>query len=146
MSFIRPVSKVIKKENILPTNPTDVTLIAQQIIPHQIYDYVITRNRQQLVLFFYNNPQNITTFLGFVSRLYLAGQYLKAGKCCCFFVVPWVTEYGYTNGLTNTVLTYAQQVALYYYFMKNISYKGNINDITYLMSIILYVNRIVINI
>jgi len=107
------------------------------LIPNEIYDDTINRNKLIIQKYFIDNPLLMTQFIGFNSKLKMAGVLSSDRKCGCFYTVPWITKYAADNNLEKTILLFNQQVGLYKYMLQNWYGENTVSYMRYLSYIAL---------
>ena len=107
---------------ILKTNTIDINdeekEVDRLLIPNVIYDDTISRNTDELIKYFINNPNLTVQFVGFNGALKLSNQLASQQKCSCFYTVPWVTQFAYLNNKDKTILLFNQQLKQYRYMIR----------------------------
>lgn len=107
------------------------------IIPNEIYDITINRNKTAIQDYFIENPRLMFSFVGFNSALKLANQLSSDRKCGCFYNIPWITKYQVDNDLNKIKLTFSQQVSEYRYMIQYYYPSPTISNMRYLSNIAL---------
>ena len=92
--------------------------IDRNIIPNEIYDQTINKEKDAIIRYFFKNPLLMFQFVGYNGALKLSYQLSSQKKCNCFYRFPWVTYYAAQNDVSNVVLAFSQQVQEYQYMIK----------------------------
>ena len=120
-------------------NINEPSEVDKQIIPAEIYDMTISKETDQIMNYFILHPRLMYSFVGYNSALKMANQLNYNKKCGCYYDIPWLTQYGKTNNIKITVLSFSQQVQEYDYMILNwkpsltISYMQYLSQIALLM-------------
>jgi hypothetical protein len=107
------------------------------IIPENIYELTINKETEKIQDYFILHPKLMYSFVGYNGALKLANQLNYNKKCGCFYTIPWLTQYGKTNNITQTVLSFSQQVEEYRYMILNWLPSPQISYMQYLSQIAL---------
>jgi len=120
---------------LLPTETDSEIDVA--IIPNEMYDITINRQKIQIQQYFIKNPKLMFSFIGYNSALKLANQLAYDKKCKCSYLIPWITKYQVENNINNVRLTFSQQVSEYRYMILNWYPSPTISNMRYLSNIAL---------
>ncbi len=120
---------------ILPTETDSEIDVA--IIPNEMYDITINRQKLKIQEYFIDHPQLMFSFIGYNSALKLANQLAYDKKCKCSYLIPWITKYQVENNTAKIKLTFSQQVSEYRYMILNWYPSPNISNMRYLSNIAL---------
>jgi hypothetical protein len=120
---------------ILPTETDSEIDIA--IIPNEMYDITINRQKIKIQEYFITHPKLMFSFIGYNSSLKLANQLAYDKKCKCSYLIPWVTKYQVENNTNSVKITFSQQVTEYRYMILNWYPSPNISNMRYLSNIAL---------
>ena len=120
---------------ILPTETDSEIDIA--IIPNEMYDITINRQKIKIQEYFVKHPKLMFSFIGYNSALKLANQLAYDKKCKCSYLIPWITKYQVENNTNSVKLTFSQQVSEYRYMILNWYPSPNISNMRYLSNIAL---------
>ena len=107
------------------------------LIPQEIYDITINKERKQIENYFILHPLLLYSFVGFNGALKLANQLNSNKKCGCFYNIPWKTHYSYQNNQKLTSLSFGQQVEEYRYMILYWTPSPKISYMQYLSEIAL---------
>ena len=107
------------------------------IIPAEIYDMTIAKENEQIMNYFILHPKLMYSFVGYNGALKLANQLNYNKKCGCYYTIPWLTQYGKTNNISETVLSFSQQVGEYRYMIVNWKPSPKMSYMQYLSQIAL---------
>jgi hypothetical protein len=107
------------------------------IIPNEMYDITINRQKLKIQEYFISHPKLMFSFVGFNSALKLANQLASDKKCKCNYLIPWITKYQVDNNTRDVKLTFSQQVAEYRYMILNWYPSPSISNMRYLSNIAL---------
>ena len=107
------------------------------LIPQEIYDITINKNKELIENYFILHPVLLYSFVGFNGNLKLANQLASNKKCGCFYQVPWKSHYAYLNNLNKTTISFNQQVQEYRYMIINWTPSPSISYMQYLSQIAL---------
>jgi hypothetical protein len=118
--------------NFITTENMDMGLI-----PEEIYDITINKNKKQIENYFILHPLLLYSFVGFNGALKLANQLNSNKKCGCFYNVPWITHYAAVNNTKITSLSFTQQVEEYRYMILYWTPSPKISYMQYLSQIAL---------
>ena len=88
------------------------------LIPNEIYDQTINREKDYLIKYFLDHPILMFSFVGFNSQLKQANQLASNRKCGCFYKMPWITKFAADKGIKKTILLFGQQVSEYRYMIR----------------------------
>ena len=92
--------------------------IDRNIIPNEIYNETINKEKDAIIKYFFKHPLLMFQFVGYNGALKLSYQLSSQKKCNCFYKFPWVTYYGAQNDITNVALAFSQQVQEYRYMIQ----------------------------
>lgn len=124
------------KAYIIPID-TDAQ-IDTAIIPNELYDMTIARQKLQIQEYFVRHPKLMFSFVGFNGALKLSNQLAYDKKCNCSYTIPWITKYQVDNDIKIPIaLTFSQQVAEYRYMISHWYPVQQISNMHYLSNIAL---------
>ena len=89
----------------------------QLIIPFEIYNETINKQKLKIQSYFILHPKLLFSFVGFNGALKLANQLASNNKCGCLYNIPWKTYYDEQNNTKKTTLSFSNQVDEYRYMI-----------------------------
>lgn len=111
--------RIIERKNMILPIDNNIEEIDKQVIPAAVYDLVIERKALQLKKYLEQHPTLMFNIAKMNQALKVSNQFACDNKCNCAYQLPWVTQYGKTNGLGKSVyLSFTQQVELYRYMIR----------------------------
>jgi hypothetical protein len=98
-------------------NFTTTEELDESIIPWDIYNETINKQKLKIQSYFILHPKLLFSFVGYNGALKLANQLASNKKCGCLYTIPWKTYYDEKNNTKKTTLTFTQQVDEYRYMI-----------------------------
>ena len=98
---------------------TTTEQLDKDIIPYELYDYTINKDKLSIQNYLILHPYLLYSFVGYNGALKLANQLSSDKKCGCYYTIPWKTYYGHTTNTSKNSLTFSQQVEEYRYMILN---------------------------